>query len=127
MPSTDPSRYKCDISIVIVSFNTRDVLRECLEALERESDGFDVEILVVDNHSSDGSPEMIERDFPHARLFRSEVNLGFGSANNVALEVARGRYIILLNSDAFLQQDSLRPPFNIWKNILRSALPAEDW
>ncbi|WP_446745057.1 glycosyltransferase family 2 protein [Silvibacterium acidisoli] len=97
-----------DISIVIVSFNTRNVLRECLEAVERESVGLKVETLIVDNNSSDGSPEMVEKDFPHVRLFRSEVNLGFGAANNVALEVAQGRYIVLLNSDAFLRPGSLR-------------------
>jgi GT2 family glycosyltransferase len=111
MPSSDPSYSKCDVSIVIVSFNTRDVLRECLQAVERESSGLDVEVLVVDNHSSDGSPEMIESDFPHVRLFRSEVNLGFGSANNIALKVARGRYTVLLNSDAFLQPNSLHLAF----------------
>ncbi len=96
-----------DVSIVIASFNTRDVLRECLESVERESAGLRVEVLVVDNHSSDGSPQMIEREFPQVRLFRSEVNLGFASANNVALEVVRGRYPVLLNSDAFLRAGAL--------------------
>jgi GT2 family glycosyltransferase len=97
-----------DVSILIVSFNTRKVLRECLESIERESGGLAVEIVVVDNNSSDGSPEMIETDFPHARLIRSKVNLGFGAANNAALEGCRGRYIVLLNSDAFLCPGSLR-------------------
>ena len=99
--------YEYDVSIIIVSFNTKNVLRECLEAVERESKGLKVEVLVVDNNSSDGSAEMLESGFPHVRLFRSQVNLGFGAANNVALEAARGRYLVLLNSDAFLQPDSL--------------------
>ena len=106
--SVDSSKENFDVSIVIVSFNTREVLRECLESVERESAGLRVEVLVVDNHSSDGSPEMIEREFPQVRLFRSEVNLGFGSANNIALEVVRGRYPVLLNSDAFLRAGALR-------------------
>ncbi len=97
-----------DISIVIVSFNTRDVLRECLQSIERESSGIQVETWIVDNNSSDGSAEMIEQEFPQARLIRSQTNLGFGAANNLALEQARGRYIVLLNSDAFLGVDSLR-------------------
>src|SRR5580658_1130787 len=97
-----------DVSIVIVSFNTRSVLRECLESIARESSGLEVEIAIVDNNSSDGSAEMIEADFPHVRLIRSDVNLGFGAANNAALEGCRGRYIVLLNSDAFLCPDSLR-------------------
>jgi GT2 family glycosyltransferase len=102
-PSSRP-----DVSILIVSFNTRGVLRECLESIERESPGLTVEVSIVDNHSSDGSPEMIEQEFPHVRLVRSQINLGFGAANNVALEGCKGRYIVLLNSDAFLCPDSLR-------------------
>ncbi|GGG93457.1 glycosyltransferase family 2 protein [Silvibacterium dinghuense] len=97
-----------DVSILIVSFNTRDVLRECLQSIERESGGLRVEVSIVDNHSSDGSPEMIEREFPGVRLMRSQTNLGFGAANNAALEGCTGRYIVLLNSDAFLCPDALR-------------------
>ncbi|MFT4111127.1 glycosyltransferase family 2 protein [Silvibacterium sp.] len=97
-----------DVSILIVSFNTRNVLRECVESIEREAAGLRVEISIVDNHSSDGSPEMIEQEFPHVRLLRSDTNLGFGAANNAALEGCTGRYIVLLNSDAFLCPDSLR-------------------
>jgi GT2 family glycosyltransferase len=97
-----------DVSVVIVSFNTRDVLRESLQSIERESAGLAVEVWVVDNNSSDGSPEMIERDFPYVHLIRSQTNLGFGAANNAALSSVRGRYVVLLNSDAFLCKDSLR-------------------
>jgi GT2 family glycosyltransferase len=105
---TSASSHLPDVSIVIVSFNTRNVLRECLESIERESDELSVEIWVVDNNSSDGSPEMIEQEFPYVRCIRSPTNLGFGAANNAALEQARGRYIVLLNSDAFLCPSSLR-------------------
>jgi GT2 family glycosyltransferase len=97
-----------DASIVIVSFNTREMLRECIESVRREAGGLRVEILVVDNASRDGSPEMLEKDFPEVRLFRSGTNLGFGAANNVALKEARGEYFVLLNSDAFLQPGSLQ-------------------
>jgi GT2 family glycosyltransferase len=97
-----------DISIVIVSFNTRDVLRESLQSIERERGTLRIEILVVDNNSHDGSVEMIESEFPEVRVLSSEVNLGFGAANNLAFEVATGRYLVLLNSDAFLCPDSLR-------------------
>lgn len=107
MTIADSSVESFDVSIVIVSFNTREVLRECLESVERESADLRVEVLVVDNNSSDGSPEMIEREFPGVRLFRSDVNLGFASANNVALEVVRGCYPVLLNSDAFLRPGAL--------------------
>ena len=97
-----------DISLIIVSFNTRDVLRESLESVQRETGNLRIEIFVVDNNSHDGSVEMIETEFPHVHILRSQVNLGFGAANNVALEIAQGRYVVLLNSDAFLCPESLQ-------------------
>jgi GT2 family glycosyltransferase len=106
--SSGLAEARIDISLILVSFNTRDVLRESLQSVAREKGSFRLEIFVVDNNSRDGSVEMVEAEFPHVRVIRSEVNLGFGAANNVALEQARGRYIVLLNSDAFLTPDSLR-------------------
>jgi GT2 family glycosyltransferase len=100
--------YQFDVSIVIVSFNTRDVLRECLLSIHREAGSLRHQIIVVDNSSTDGSPAMIEQEFPDVVLIRSEVNLGFGPANNLGFEAARGRYIVLLNSDAFLTEESLQ-------------------
>jgi GT2 family glycosyltransferase len=88
------------------------MLRECLQSIERESKGLLIEVLVVDNNSSDGSPEMVEAEFPRASLIRSAINLGFGAANNLAIEAARGRYVVLLNSDAFLGPGSLRLAIN---------------
>jgi len=96
-----------DASIIIISFNTKTILKECLESVIRESANLRVEIFVVDNHSADGSAEMVEQEFPDVRLIRSDVNIGFGAANNVALEQARGRYFVLLNSDAFFQPSAL--------------------
>lgn len=104
---TAPDCHECDASIIIVSFNTREILRECIESVIHESGNLRIEILVVDNHSSDGSPEMVEKDFPEVKLLKSEVNLGFGAANNLALEQAKGRYFVLLNSDAFFQDGAL--------------------
>jgi hypothetical protein len=103
-----PSSLPYDVSVVIVSFNTRNVLRECLEAVARESAGLRVQTIVVDNGSKDGSIEMLHAHFPEVELILSRQNLGFGRANNLAFERARGRYIVLLNSDAFLTPNSLR-------------------
>lgn len=96
------------LSIVIVSFNTRDLLRECLASLDENSRGISKEVFVVDNVSRDGSADMVEREFPRATLIRSHVNLGFAAANNSAFRLATGRYIVLLNSDAFLKEGALQ-------------------
>ena len=96
-----------DVSVVIVSFNTRDLLRDCLQSLAREAGPVNYETLVVDSASRDGSADMIEREFPDVRLFRSSVNLGFAGGNNVAFPECRGRYVVLLNSDAFLTPGAL--------------------
>ncbi|MGA3047842.1 MAG: glycosyltransferase family 2 protein [Terracidiphilus sp.] len=96
-----------DVSVVVVSFNTRDVLRECLLSVYRETGSLAVQVIVVDNASTDGSAAMIEQEFPQAVLVLSEVNLGFGGANNLGFKSALGRYVVLLNSDAFLTEGSL--------------------
>ena len=95
------------VSIVIVSFNTRDLLRECLQSVEDSAVDVCHEIIVVDNASNDGSADMIELEFSRVRLLRSEVNLGFAAANNRGFAIARGGYIALLNSDAFLAPGAL--------------------
>jgi GT2 family glycosyltransferase len=111
MTAEDIASESIDLSLILVSFNTRDVLRESLQSILREQGGLRIEIFVVDNHSRDGSVEMVEAEFPQVRVLRSQINLGFGGANNLALEIARGKYIVLLNSDAFLCPDSLQLSF----------------
>jgi GT2 family glycosyltransferase len=106
--------YSYEISVIVVSFNTQAMLRQCLQSVLAECgrEGIAAEILVVDNASSDGSADMVDREFSASavpvRLIRSEVNLGFGAANNVAFEQAQGRYLVLLNSDAFIHPGGLR-------------------
>jgi GT2 family glycosyltransferase len=96
-----------DASVVIVSFNTRSLLRECLQTLQREAGKVAYETIVVDNASQDGSAEMVASEFPAVRLLRSETNLGFAAANNRGFALARGRYVVLLNSDAFVHARAL--------------------
>jgi GT2 family glycosyltransferase len=98
----------CSLSIVIVSFNTREVLRRCLLSLESETQKLAVEVFVVDNGSDDGSSAMVADEFPDVALLNAGRNLGFAAANNLAFQIARGEYIVLLNSDAFLRPRSLR-------------------
>jgi len=84
---------------VIVSFNTRDLLRDCLRSLPEACAGRSSEVFVVDNRSHDGSADMVEREFPGVRLVRSERNLGFAAGNNLAFGLARGRFVYCLNPD----------------------------
>lgn len=90
-----------DLSIIIVSWNTRDLLDACLRSVltEAESAGLEVEIFVVDNASSDQSVEMVRRCYPSVTLIENQHNPGFAGANNQALILAHGRYSLLLNPD----------------------------
>lgn len=95
------------LSAIVVNWNGRDVLRRCLSSLHDHLSHVDHESLVVDNASTDGSPEMVERDFPDVHLIRNAANLGFGAGNNIGMAQARGDFFLLLNSDARLVDDSL--------------------
>ena len=88
-----------DVSVVIVSYNTRDLLDQCLRSVERDAGDVNCEIFVVDNASADGSADLVEREFPGVRLLRNTRNVGFAAANNQALRLAQGRYALLLNPD----------------------------
>ena len=87
------------VSVVIPNHNGRGVLARCLDSLRAQA-FHDFEVIVVDNGSSDGSVAMVEEDYPEVTLVRSPVNLGFGAANNLGFERARGEYYALLNNDA---------------------------
>jgi len=97
-----------DISIIIVSWNVRDLLKKCLESIYKYSLDVSFEVFVVDNHSSDGSPAMVRADFPQAVLIENFENLGFAAANNQALAECSGRYVLFLNPDTELVDNSIR-------------------
>lgn len=95
------------LSVIIVSWNTREVLRATLESLDEPLRALDHEVIVVDNASSDGSAEMVAREFPGVRLVRHRVNEGYGRGCNAGMREAVGRYFLLLNSDARLLDDKV--------------------
>lgn len=90
---------RTDLSILIVNWNTRDLLRDCLASIFGHWGSITMEIIVVDNASSDGSVEMVEQEFPQVTMIQNDSNMGFVRANNQAAEVATGKYLLLLNSD----------------------------
>lgn len=97
-----------DLAIVIVSYNTEDLLRACLRSLPAATAGLTCKTYVVDNNSPDGSAAMVEREFPDVELTANTANVGFSRANNMALERAEARYVLLLNPDTEPEPDSLR-------------------
>ena len=98
----------CDVTVVIVNYNTRHLLAECLESLWRSSDGVRLQVVLIDNASRDGSPDFIlERFAGRCDVVFNDANVGFGRANNQAVPLARGRHLLLLNTDAFVHRGSL--------------------
>jgi len=96
------------ISIIIVNFNVEHFLHLCLSSVIRATEGLKSEIWVVDNHSSDGSVEMVKDQFPNVKLIESQENLGFSKGNNLAIKRSTGKYVLLLNPDTILAEDTLK-------------------
>lgn len=96
------------VSVIIVSYNTREMTLDCLRAAMLALDGIRAEVIVVDNASKDGSVGAIRTSYPEVRVILNETNSGFGSANNQGMKVAKGETFLLLNSDAFPRSDAIR-------------------
>lgn len=99
-----------DLSIIILNFNTKDYTLKCLKSLENHDSIFregTSEIIVVDNDSTDGSIEAIEKKFPRVKLIKNKNNLGFAKANNKGIKKAKGEIILLLNSDTIVHDETL--------------------
>ena len=91
-----------DVSIIIVNWNTKKLLHDCILSIYENTGGLNFEIIVVDNGSSDGSGEMVDREFAGVKLIANTENHGFASANNQAIAVAKSKYLLLLNSDTLI-------------------------
>ena len=97
-----------DVSVIIVNYNVRDFLHQSLLSIQKALKGIHSEIFVIDNASDDGSVEMVGRRFPRIQLIANAANLGFAKANNIALKKARGKFILLINPDTIVQEDTIR-------------------
>jgi N-acetylglucosaminyl-diphospho-decaprenol L-rhamnosyltransferase len=128
------------ISVIIVSYNTCEMTCDCIASVLRQPHQFDQEVVVLDNHSTDGSADEIAKRFPSVKLIRSEDNLGFGKGNNVAVRHATGRLLLLLNPDTLILDNAIerlvafsmrKPEAKIWggKTLFadQSLNPASCW
>jgi len=111
-----------DISIIIISYNTCALLRECLSSIYEKTGGVTYEIFVVDNASSDESCEMVEKEFSEVRLIRNSENCGFAKANNQAIKRSRGKYVFLLNSDTILENNASKVMLEFMEKHPRAAV-----
>ncbi len=93
------------LSIIIVSWNAKDYLINCLESVFQGLEGVQAEVIVVDNYSSDGSADAVERLFPKVKLIRNDQNDGFAKANNIGIKLSNGEYVCLLNSDVIVRKN----------------------
>jgi hypothetical protein len=109
-------KYDYDLSVIIINWNTKDLLYECIAALRAHTHHISLQIIVVDNHSSDGSPEMVEQNFPRLHLIKNKENRGYGRAGNQGLEKAKGKYVLILNSDVTVNPNCLDQMFQFMES-----------
>jgi GT2 family glycosyltransferase len=96
------------LSVVIVSYNVCHFVEQCLDSVQKATEGLDVEVFVVDNDSADDTVETIGRRYPWVHLFANDENYGFARANNIAIRQAKGEYVLLLNPDTIVAEPTLR-------------------
>ena len=97
-----------DISFIIVNWNTRNLLQDCLDSIIKTAESLTYEIIVVDNSSTDGSADMLAEKYPQVKVIANRENRGFGSANNQGFAVMKGKYALLINTDAVLTTGAVR-------------------
>lgn len=97
-----------DLSIIIVNWNVKDLLKNCLASIQKSVFGLSYEIIIVDNNSSDGSVEVIEKEYPNVILIKSRHNLGYGRANNQGIKKAKGKYVLILNPDTIVLSNTIK-------------------
>ncbi|MCF8128358.1 MAG: glycosyltransferase [Deltaproteobacteria bacterium] len=111
-----------DISFVIVNWNTRELLLRCLDSIYKTAANMNFEVWLVDNASADGSVNAVRKAYPEVHIIENSKNLGFAAANNLAFTRMLGRYAVLINTDARLQNGAVRSLFDFMENTPESAM-----
>jgi len=110
------------VSIIIVTWNTKNILTNCLDSIYQTIDNLSCEIIVVDNASSDGSKEMLQERYPQVITIHNQVNRGFGAANNQAFAIMKGKFALLLNSDAILTPGAINKLYSFARTHPQAAI-----
>ncbi|OQX56616.1 MAG: hypothetical protein B5M53_00480 [Candidatus Cloacimonas sp. 4484_209] len=105
-----------ELSVIIVNWNTKNVLKNCIISIYKTVKKIEFEVIVVDNGSTDGSAEMIRKEFPYVKLIENRRNRGFAAANNQAIKKAEGAFILLLNSDTVVLDNAIEKTLSFIKN-----------
>ena len=95
------------LSIIIVNYNVKFFLEQCINSIKTGSKGLKIEIIIVDNNSTDGSVNMIKNEFPKCIVIENKKNVGFSKANNQGIRKSKGKYVLLLNPDTIIEEDTL--------------------
>ena len=110
------SAINLKLSIIIVNFNVKYFLEQALQSIFQSETDFELEVFVVDNHSVDGSVEMVAHRFPQAKLIANNDNVGFSTANNMGIRRSTGEYVLLLNPDTIIKEDTLQKAVNFMED-----------
>ncbi len=110
------------LSIIIVNYNRFDLTYDCIKSIYQFTPNLDFEIIVVDNNSTNGTSDQIEKDYPQVIWIKNNKNMGFAYANNQGIKIAKGEYILLLNNDTLLIEDTLNTIIKYYKSISKPAL-----
>lgn len=110
------------LSVIIVSYNTKELLKDCLESIQLSRKGLESETFVVDNNSHDGSASFVKSKFNWVKLIENESNMGFSKANNIAIKKTKGEYLLILNPDTKVQKDTLFEMINFMKSHKETAV-----
>ena len=96
------------LSVIIVNYNVKQLLKECLQSVIKASEDIETEVIIVDNNSSDGSVKMLKEEFPEVKLIANKNNVGFSAANNQGIKQIKGKHILLLNPDTLVPKDTFK-------------------
>lgn len=110
-----------DVSVIIVNYNTKDITLNCIESIKQQTKDVEIEIILVDNNSQDGSVEFFS-NYDGIKFIKSDTNLGFGKANNLGVSFAKGNYIFLLNSDCYLLNNAIKHFHNYYLENLNTNI-----